>query len=66
MSELKLQKLLNVNERLRQEEALERVYVSKASRGLLDYTRSVHDPLIKPIAENPFSKKTSARACCFF
>ncbi|KAI3630033.1 hypothetical protein MIR68_008543 [Amoeboaphelidium protococcarum] len=63
MSELKLQKLLNINERLKQEEALERIPVSKASKNLVDYTKSMQDPLVKPSVENPFSKKSSNGGC---
>lgn len=37
MSELKLQKLLAINERLKQEENLERIPVSKASKKYVVY-----------------------------
>lgn len=63
MSEIKLQKLMAINEKLRQEELLERIPISKASQTLLEYTRSLSDPLVKPTSENPFNKKASNGRC---
>ncbi|KAI9017022.1 hypothetical protein BC832DRAFT_543417 [Gaertneriomyces semiglobifer] len=65
MSELKLQKLLALNERLRQEEELNRVKVSEASKSLMTFITSTSDPLtsnLKP-EENPFTKKQKSGGC---
>ncbi|KAJ3089749.1 hypothetical protein HK102_005583 [Quaeritorhiza haematococci] len=67
MSELKLQKLLQLNERLRQEEALPRIKVSEASKVLVSYVTSTADPLTQPtlpqFADNPFTKKVGGAKC---
>ncbi|RKP02132.1 hypothetical protein CXG81DRAFT_25217 [Caulochytrium protostelioides] len=65
MTELKLQKLLALNERLRQEEEFPRVRVSEASKALVSFVTSTEDPLSDPgrIEDNPFTKKTSKGGC---
>lgn len=65
MSELKLQKLVQVIDRLRQEEELPRVKVSQASQALLTYIKGLGDPLTQPQAfpDNPFIKKAKGGGC---
>ncbi|KAJ3120768.1 hypothetical protein HK098_004248 [Nowakowskiella sp. JEL0407] len=67
MSELKLQKLLQLNERLRQEEELPRIKVSEASKALVTYVTSTPDPLTQPtrpeFEDNPFTKKAKSGGC---
>ncbi|KAI8848491.1 hypothetical protein BC829DRAFT_443812 [Chytridium lagenaria] len=61
MSELKYQKLLQFNERLKQEDELPRIKVSEASKALLTFVTSTPDPLTQPtrpeFADNQFTKK---------
>ncbi|KAJ3194063.1 hypothetical protein HK101_003568 [Irineochytrium annulatum] len=62
MSELKYQKLLQFNERLKQEDELPRIKVSEASKAMLTFVTSTPDPLTQPtrpefVAENQFTKK---------
>ncbi|KAJ3112926.1 hypothetical protein HDU96_003994 [Phlyctochytrium bullatum] len=64
MSELKYQKLLQFNERLKQEDELPRIKVSEASKALLTFVTSTPDPLTQPtrpeFADNQFTKKPKA------
>ncbi|KAI9096420.1 hypothetical protein DFS34DRAFT_622679 [Phlyctochytrium arcticum] len=65
MSELKLQKLLALNERLKQDEELPRVKMSEASKSLCTYVTSTSEPLtanLKP-EENPFTRKPKGGGC---
>ncbi|KAJ3006532.1 hypothetical protein HKX48_009598 [Thoreauomyces humboldtii] len=64
MSELKLQKLLTLNERLKMEEELPRVKVSEASKVLVTFMTSTPEPLtsLKP-EENPFTQKPGGGGC---
>ncbi|TPX70164.1 hypothetical protein SpCBS45565_g01948 [Spizellomyces sp. 'palustris'] len=65
MSELKLQKLIALNERLRQDEELPRVKVSEASKALVTFVTSTSEPLtsnLKP-EENPFTRKPKGGGC---
>ena len=68
MSDLKYQKLLQLNERLRQEEELPRIPVSEASKNLVKYIGEIPDPLPHPLkAEcqpNPFTSQPPGGNCC--
>ncbi|KAJ3381367.1 hypothetical protein HDU92_005356 [Lobulomyces angularis] len=67
MSELKLQKLLQLNERLKQEEELPRIKVSETSKVLSTFVTSTPDPLTQPtrpeFGDNPFIKKQGGKGC---
>ncbi|KAJ3313508.1 hypothetical protein HDU93_004893 [Gonapodya sp. JEL0774] len=60
MTEAKLQKVLQLSERLKAEEALPRVKVSEASKALVAYIKATPDPLVTPerpeFADNPYTK----------
>ncbi|KAJ3351121.1 hypothetical protein HDU83_009200 [Entophlyctis luteolus] len=62
MSELKYQKLVQLNERLKLEDELPRVKVSEAAKAMIQYVLSTPDPLTQPtkpefVAENQFTKQ---------
>ncbi|EPZ33274.1 G-protein gamma subunit [Rozella allomycis CSF55] len=59
MSELKLQKLIQLNQRLKEELDMPRIPVSEAALALRKYTESTTDPLVKGGGDNPFLKKPS-------
>ncbi|KAJ3409472.1 hypothetical protein HDV05_004435 [Chytridiales sp. JEL 0842] len=62
MSEVKYQKLLQFNERLKQEDELPRIKVSEAAKAMITFITSTPDPLTQPnrpefVNENHFTKK---------
>ncbi|KAI8591288.1 hypothetical protein HDU87_007188 [Geranomyces variabilis] len=65
MSELKLQKLLALNDRLKLDEELPRVKVSEASKALMTFITATSEPLtanLKP-EDNPFTRKPKGGGC---
>ncbi|KAI9337161.1 hypothetical protein DFJ73DRAFT_849489 [Zopfochytrium polystomum] len=68
MSELKYQKLLQLNERLKLEDELPRVKVSEAAKAMIQFVTTTPDPITQPnkpefVAENQFTKKQSKGGC---
>ncbi|KAI8609105.1 hypothetical protein BC830DRAFT_1152335 [Chytriomyces sp. MP71] len=62
MSELKYQKLVQLNDRLKLEDELPRVKVSEAAKTMIQYVLNTPDPLTNPtkpefVAENNFTKQ---------
>ncbi|KAI8991685.1 G-protein gamma-like domain-containing protein [Mycotypha africana] len=74
ISETKLKRILEYNERLKEQLELQRIPVSEASKSLVDYCNSTKDPLIPSIwgavskEDDPFApaagKSRSASGCC--
>ncbi|KAF9970573.1 hypothetical protein BGZ73_006714 [Actinomortierella ambigua] len=66
VSDIKLKKYLEHNQRLREQLEMGRISVSEASKGLIKYVTTTKDALIPSLwgmpASDPFSKKSSG--CC--
>ncbi|KDQ33391.1 hypothetical protein PLEOSDRAFT_1087797 [Pleurotus ostreatus PC15] len=69
MSELKLRRLLEHNQRLREDLARPRVKVSEASASLIKYCKSTKDYLVPSVwgtvgrAEDPYGQQTGGCKC---
>ncbi|EIN07203.1 G-protein gamma subunit [Punctularia strigosozonata HHB-11173 SS5] len=69
MSELKLRRLTEHNQRLKEDLHRPRIRVSEASRSLIDYCKNTKDPLIPSIwgplnkGEDPFAPPATGCAC---
>ncbi|KAI0374649.1 G-protein gamma subunit [Pilatotrama ljubarskyi] len=71
MSELKLRRLTEHNQRLREDLARPRIRVSEASASLIRYCKTTKDPLVPsvwgpvPRADDPYQNQGSAgKGCC--
>ncbi|KAI0748660.1 G-protein gamma subunit [Daedaleopsis nitida] len=71
MSELKLRRLTEHNQRLREDLARPRIRVSEASASLIRYCKTTKDPLVPsvwgpvPRADDPYqSQGGSGKGCC--
>ncbi|PCH37758.1 G-protein gamma subunit [Wolfiporia cocos MD-104 SS10] len=71
MSELKLRRLTEHNQRLREDLARPRIRVSEASANLIRYCKTTKDPLVPsvwgPVARNedPYAQQGgSGKSCC--
>ncbi|KAH6918317.1 guanine nucleotide-binding protein subunit gamma [Coprinopsis sp. MPI-PUGE-AT-0042] len=70
MSELKLRRLLEHNQRLREDLARPRVKVSEASASLIAYCRTTKDHLVPSVwgpagrSENPYETQSGGGKCC--
>ncbi|KAH6883722.1 guanine nucleotide-binding protein subunit gamma [Coprinopsis sp. MPI-PUGE-AT-0042] len=70
MSELKLRRILEHNQRLREDLARPRVRVSEASASLITYCRSTKDHLVSSVwgpaerSENPYEPHAVGPGCC--
>ncbi|KAI9301783.1 G-protein gamma subunit [Cunninghamella echinulata] len=69
ISEAKLKRLLEYNQRLREQLDVNRITVSEASTGLIDFCKSTKDPML-PSVWGPIDKKddpfapTNSSGCC--
>ncbi|EAU88843.2 guanine nucleotide-binding protein subunit gamma [Coprinopsis cinerea okayama7 len=69
MSELKLRRLLEHNQRLREDLARPRVKVSEASASLIAYCRNTKDHLVPSVwgpvgrAEDPYGQQAGGKCC---
>jgi len=69
MSELKLRRLIEHNQRLREDLARPRVKVSEASTSLIRYCRTTKDHLVPSVwgpvtkAEDPYGQQAGAKCC---
>jgi guanine nucleotide-binding protein subunit gamma len=69
MSELKLKKLLEVNNRLKEQLDMPRLAVSEASQALIKYVKTTKDYLVPSVwgnidkKEDPFAKNEGPCAC---
>ncbi|RDX47021.1 G-protein gamma subunit [Polyporus arcularius HHB13444] len=71
MSELKLRRLTEHNQRLREDLARPRIRVSEASASLIRYCKTTKDPLVPsvwgpvPRADDPYqSQGSTGKGCC--
>ncbi|KAH9928478.1 G-protein gamma subunit [Epithele typhae] len=71
MSELKLRRLTEHNQRLREDLARPRIRVSEASASLIRYCKTTKDPLVPsvwgpvPRADDPYQSQGGAgKGCC--
>ncbi|KAL4065105.1 G-protein gamma-like domain-containing protein [Scleroderma yunnanense] len=71
MSELRYRRLLEHNQRLREDLARPRIRVSEASAGLIRYCKTTRDPLVPSVwgpvqkAEDPYALQGSRGfSCC--
>ncbi|KAK0196845.1 G-protein gamma subunit [Armillaria mellea] len=70
MSELKLRRLLEHNQRLREDLARPRVRVSEASASLIRYCKTTKDHLVPSVwgpvgrAEDPYGQQRTDCQCC--
>ncbi|KAI0820226.1 G-protein gamma subunit [Trametes gibbosa] len=71
MSELKLRRLTEHNQRLREDLARPRIRVSEASASLIRYCKTTKDPLVPsvwgpvPRADDPYQNQGGAgKGCC--
>ncbi|KAJ8078924.1 Guanine nucleotide-binding protein subunit gamma [Marasmius tenuissimus] len=70
MSELKLRRLLEHNQRLKEDLARPRVRVSEASASLIRYCKTTKDHLVPSVwgpvgrAEDPYGPTSSGIKCC--
>ncbi|KAI0647563.1 G-protein gamma subunit [Trametes maxima] len=71
MSELKLRRLTEHNQRLREDLARPRIRVSEASASLIRYCKTTKDPLVPsvwgpvPRADDPYQNQGgSGKGCC--
>ncbi|KAH9848873.1 G-protein gamma subunit [Lenzites betulinus] len=71
MSELKLRRLTEHNQRLREDLARPRIRVSEASASLIRYCKTTKDPLVPsvwgpvPRADDPYQNQSAAgKGCC--
>ncbi|TEB25946.1 guanine nucleotide-binding protein subunit gamma [Coprinellus micaceus] len=69
MSELKLRRLLEHNQRLREDLARPRVKISEASASLIAYCRNTKDHLVPSVwgpvgrAEDPYGQQATGKCC---
>ncbi|KAF9014062.1 G-protein gamma subunit [Cyathus striatus] len=70
LSELKLRRILEHNQRLREDLARPRVKVSEASASLIRYCKATKDHLVCSVsvgpvgrAENPYEQQTEGKCC---
>ncbi|KIY43525.1 G-protein gamma subunit [Fistulina hepatica ATCC 64428] len=69
MSELKLRRLVEHNQRLREDLARPRMKVSEASRDLIDYCKTTKDHLVPSVwgyvgkAEDPYNQPSKSGCC---
>ncbi|KIK08759.1 hypothetical protein K443DRAFT_672276 [Laccaria amethystina LaAM-08-1] len=69
MSELKLRRLIEHNQRLREDLARPRVRVSEASASLIRYCKTTKDHLVPSVwgpvgrAEDPYGQQTPGKCC---
>ncbi|KAH8550681.1 G-protein gamma subunit [Umbelopsis sp. PMI_123] len=70
LSEAKLKRILEYNERQKQQLDIPRVAVSEASKSLIAYCKEVRDPLVPsvwgpvPKSEDPFTSSSTKNGCC--
>ncbi|KAH9900837.1 G-protein gamma subunit [Cubamyces lactineus] len=71
MSELKLRRLTEHNQRLREDLARPRIRVSEASASLIRYCKTTRDPLVPsvwgpvPRADDPYQNQSGGgKGCC--
>ncbi|KAG2182847.1 hypothetical protein INT44_005828 [Umbelopsis vinacea] len=70
LSEAKLKRIIEYNERQKQQLDIPRIAVSEASKGLISYCKEVHDPLVPsvwgpiPKTEDPFTSSSTKSGCC--
>jgi len=70
MSELKLRRLLEHNQRLREDLARPRVKVSEASASLIQYCKTTKDHLVPSVwgpvgrADDPYGQQGGGCQCC--
>ncbi|KIY73243.1 G-protein gamma subunit [Cylindrobasidium torrendii FP15055 ss-10] len=69
MSELKLRRIVEHNQRLREDLARPRIKISEASQSLINYCRNTKDHLVPSVwgpptrGDDPYSQKTTGCQC---
>ncbi|CDS11228.1 hypothetical protein LRAMOSA03491 [Lichtheimia ramosa] len=70
LSESKLNRILEYSQRLQQQLDMPRIPVSEASKSLIDFCNTTHDPLVPSVwgvidrANDPFAPSRKKLPCC--